>query len=123
THAPGVGSAPAVQSASVTVTNPVSRVLLAVSKPLLADDGTVAGRNLERAIRLRRDARLGRMSWQGGLCMFRAIVKDARGGQRDRNIGLTHSPSGLKIRVLGTRITVASPPDMVFKDEFYAGRS
>ena len=123
THAPGVGSAPALQSASVTVTNTVSRVQLAVSKPLLADNDTVAGRNLERAIRLRRDARLGRMSWKGGLCMIRAIVKDARGGQRLRNIGLTHSPSRLKIKVLGTIITVASPPDMIFKDGFYAGRS
>ena len=123
THAPGVGSAPAVQSASVTVTNPVSRVQLAVSKPLLADNGTVAGRNLERAICLRRDARLGRMSWKGGLCMIRAIIKDARGGQRLRDISLTHNPSGLKIKVLGTKITVASPPGMIFKDGFYAGRS
>ena len=80
-------------------------------------------RNLERTICLRRDARLGRMSWKGGLCMIRAIVKDARGGQRLPDIDLIHGPSRLKVKVLGTRITVASPPVIIFKDGFYAARS
>ncbi|CAN0469514.1 unnamed protein product [Ascophyllum nodosum] len=63
------------------------------------------------------------MSWKGGLSMISVVIEDARGGQRDPNIGLTHNPSGLKIQLLGTIITVASPPNMMFKDGFHAGYS
>lgn len=114
-----VVAAPVVPT--ITIANSVPRVKLSCSGPLLASNGSAAGIKLERAIYS--DPRMVRMRWQGGLVMVTAIIKDAPGGQGLPGIKLTQSPTRLVIEALGSKITIASPPEMTSMTGFTAACS
>lgn len=97
--------------------SPPERVEVHVSKPLLVGSGGGDDdMHLEHAICS--DARLVKMHWAGGLVMVSVVVKDALGGEAMPGINITHSPLTLVMEALGTKVVIASPPDVAASDGF-----
>lgn len=117
------GSVAAVSPEVSTVVNNSQRSRISCSKPLLANNNGAASGDVDLERAIYSDPRLVKMRWDDGLVMVKAVVKDAAGGQGLPGINLTQSPTKLVIEALGSKVSIASPPELVNKDGFTAACS